>query len=66
MEKTLILPSLLTSLLISWIGLFGILGARDWWEMVVQGTCALGERGRDQAIIVIRRDKQTGFRVGRK
>ena len=43
MEKTLILPSLLTSLLISWTGLLGILGARDRREMLVQDRCALGE-----------------------
>ena len=33
----------------------GILAARDWWEMLVQGTYALGERGGDQGI-----PKQTG------
>ena len=36
--------SFLTSLLISWTGLLGIRGARDRWEMLVQGRCALGEK----------------------
>ena len=54
-EKSLILLSFLTSLLISWTGLLGILGARDRWEMLVEGRCALGERGGDQGI-----PKQTG------
>ena len=38
----------------------GILCARDMWEMLVQGRCALGERGGDQGI-----PEQTGFCVGR-
>ena len=59
MEKSLILLSFLTSLLISWTGLLGILGARDRWEMLVQGRCALGERGGDQGI-----PEQTAFLVG--
>ena len=49
-EKSLILLSFLPLLLISWPGLLGIRGARDRWEMLVQGTCALGERGDDQGI----------------
>lgn len=60
MEKFLILLSFLTSLFISWTELLGILGARERWEMSVQGTCALGERGGDQGI-----PEQTGFCVGR-
>ena len=44
MEKTLIHLSFLTSLFIIWIGLSRILGARDRWEMLVQGGCALGEK----------------------
>ena len=44
MKKSLILLSFLTSLLISWTGLLRILGARDRWEMLVQGRCALGEK----------------------
>ena len=61
MEKSLILLSFLTSLFISWTGLLGILGARDRWEMLVQGRCALGERGDEQGI-----PKETGFQLGRK
>ena len=36
-------------------GPLGVLGARDRWEMLVQGRCALGDRGDDQGI-----PKQTG------
>ena len=60
MEKSLMPFSFLTSLFITWTGHLGILGARDRWEMLVQGTCALGERGDDQGI-----PEQTGFCVGR-
>ena len=48
MEKSLILLSFLTSLSISWTGLLGIRGARDRRETLVQGRCALGDRGVDR------------------
>ena len=48
--KSLILLSFLTSLFISWTGLLGILGARDRRETLVQGRCALGDRGVDQGM----------------
>jgi len=60
MEKSLILLSFLTSLFISWTGLLGILGARDRRETLVQGRCALGDRGVDQGM-----PKQTRSWVGR-
>lgn len=59
-EKSLMPFSFLTSLFITWTGLLGIRGARDRWEMLVQGKCALGEREGDQGIF-----KQKGFYVGR-
>ena len=50
MEKSLMLLSFPPLLLISWTGLLGILGARDRREMLVQGRCALGDRGVDQGM----------------
>ena len=48
MEKSLILLSFLTSLFINWIGLLENVGARDRRETLVQGRCALGDRGVDR------------------